>query len=75
MKKLILLAFMSTFAMSGMTNESANKAIENDRLCKIFTKKAETYESTMRDDSLAEATLVSYKKRVSVYCNSTSVTS
>lgn len=79
MKKLILLALMSAYAMSGFTNESEMKAIEtakeNDRLCKIFIKKVDTYKSTMRNDSLAEATLVSYKKRISAYCDTSSVRS
>lgn len=73
MKKLILLALMSAYAMSGFTNESEMKAIEtakeNDRLCKIFIKKIDRYESTMRNDSLAEATLVSYKQRMTAYCS------
>ena len=77
MKKLILLALMSAYAMSGFTNEAEMKAIEtaneNVRLCKIFTKKADTYESTMRNDSLAEATLVSYKKRKSAFCDPSAV--
>ena len=72
MKKLILLALMSTFAMSGFTNEAEIKAIEtakeNDRLCQIFTNKVETYKSTMRNDSLAEATLVSYEDRMDSFC-------
>lgn len=72
MKKLILLALMSTFALSSFTNEAEIKAIEtakeNNRLCKIFTNKAETYKLTMRNDSLAEATLVSYEDRMDRYC-------
>lgn len=77
MKKLILLALMSAYAMSGLRNEAEIKAIEkaneNDRLCKIFTYKADTYESTMRDDSLAEATLVSYKQRKDAFCHASRV--
>ena len=77
MKKLILLALMSAYAMSGLRNEAEIKAIEkaneNARLCKIFTNKADTYESTMRDDSLAEATLVSYKQRKSAFCDASTV--
>lgn len=79
MKKLILLALMSAYAMSGFTNEAEMKAIEtakeNDRLCKIFTKKVDTYESTMRNDALAEATLVSYKQRKSAFCDASAVKS
>lgn len=77
MKKLILLALMSAYAMSGSVNEAEIKAIEtakeNERLCKIFTTKAETYEATMRDDALAEATLVSYKQRKSAFCDASAV--
>ena len=73
MKKLILIALMSAYTMSGFANDAEIKAIEtakeNDRLCKIFIKKVDRYESTMRDDSLAEATLVSYKQRKDAFCN------
>jgi hypothetical protein len=73
MKKLILLALISTFAISGFTNETELKAKEeakeNSRLCKIFTNKVEQYKSSMRDDGLAEATLVSYEERMDKYCS------
>lgn len=78
MKKLIVLALMSTFAMSGFTNEAALKSVEsneNARLCKMFTVKVKNYESTMRNDELAAATLESYKKRMSTFCNKSSVKS
>ena len=75
MKKLILLALMSAYAMSGSVNEAETKAIEtakeNDRLCKIFTTKVDTYKTTMRNDSLADATLASYEKRASKFCDTT----
>ncbi|MEY3002367.1 MAG: hypothetical protein RLZZ428_742 [Pseudomonadota bacterium] len=76
MKKLILLALMGTYAMSGFTNEAevqaAQEATENARLCQIFTEKVKTYESTMRGDALAKATLDSYKVRQSKFCNTPS---
>ncbi len=78
MKKLIVLALMSTFAMSGFTNETELKAVEsneNARLCKMFTEKVENYQSTMRNDELADATLESYKKRMSTFCSTSSVKS
>lgn len=79
MTKLILIALMSSYAMSGFTNEAETKALEtaneNERLCEIFKGKVQTYESTMRNDGLAEATLDSYKKRMSAYCIATSVKS
>lgn len=76
MKKLILLALMSAYAMSGSFNETETKAIEtaneNARLCKIFTHKVEAYKASMRKDTLAEATLVSYEKRKDSFCNTSS---
>lgn len=73
MKKLILLALISTLAMSGFVNETQIKAKEeakeNNRLCEIFTKKVDTYKSNMRNDSLAEATLVSYEERMDKFCS------
>ena len=79
MKNILLLALMSTFAMSGFTNEAeikmASATTEDARLCKVFTSKVAAYEATIRDDSLAEATLVSYKQRMNAYCDSASVKS
>lgn len=78
MKKLILFALMSTFAMSGFTNEAESKAAEsneNARLCKMFTEKVKHYESSMRNDELAAATLESYKQRMSTFCSKSSVKS
>jgi len=72
MKKLILLAIMSTFAMSDLINEAEIRAQEtakeNERLCKIFTNKVTKYKTNMRNDELAEATLVSYEKRMDSFC-------
>jgi hypothetical protein len=77
MKKIIMIALMSTFAMSGFMNQEDIKEIkaaeENARLCEVFKGKVKTYESTMRNDGLAEATLISYRKRMSAYCNNTTV--
>lgn len=74
MKKIFLLALLSTFAMSGFTNDVDTKALEsekeNARLCEVFKSKVEEYKSTMRKDDLAEATLISYEKRMSSYCKS-----
>ena len=73
MKKLILLALVSTFAMSGFFNEAqvekekAQKA-EAERLCKIYTEKTEKYKATMRDDEFAKATLDNYVRVENKYC-------
>jgi len=74
MKKLILLALTSVFAMSGdLTSfNTVNTKSENKRLCKVFIEKAHTYQDTMRSDELAKATLDSYKDRVVTYCGAVS---
>lgn len=61
--------FAGFFAES---NETAQKAsMENERLCKLFTQKAETYKKTMRNDVLAKTTLASYEHRAALYCGKT----
>ena len=66
MKKLLLLAIATAFAMGGdFTNE-------NTRLCKAYIKKAHTYTDTMRSDELAQATLDVYKDKVVAHCGAVS---
>lgn len=59
----MMLALVSTFAMSGFMEEGetdkAQKA-EAERLCKIYTEKVKEYRESMRDDKLAQATLDNY---------------
>ena len=73
MKKLILLALMSTFAMSNFSTslnmEGFNAQEQDLRLCKVFIKKAHNYQETMDNSELAQATLESYKERVVSYCS------
>ena len=73
MKSLFLLLILFTFSFAGFFNAENNvtrkEQAENERLCKLFTEKAEQYQKTMRDDELAVKTLLSYKKRASLYCN------
>jgi len=74
MKQILLITLISTFAFSGFydsVDEAASKKseyVENERLCKMFTKKVEKYKNTMRDDELAAATLASYEHRAGIYC-------
>lgn len=70
MKKLILLALTSVFAMSGdfTSFNVVNSENENKRLCKAFIKKAHSYKETMRSDELAQATLDVYKDRILTHC-------
>ena len=73
MKYIIIFAIITTMSFSGFFNEKNAKAeaeyIENDRLCKLFTKKVEKYQINMRDDVLAKASLESYKYRAELFCN------
>lgn len=72
MKHIILFALITTISFSGFFNEQGakNKAeyIENDRLCKMFTKKVENYKKHLRDDMLAAASLASYEYRAELFC-------
>jgi len=73
MKKLILLALVSTFAMSGFFNEAQveQEKVQKEeaaRLCKIYTTKTEKYKATMRNDAFAEATLANYVRVENKYC-------
>jgi len=74
MKKVILMALVSTFAMSGFFNDAQIKQekeqkAEAARLCKIYTTKTEKYKETMRDDDLAKATLKNYVRIENKYCS------
>jgi len=73
MKNIIILALVSTFAMSGFFNEAQvekekEQKAEAARLCKIYTTKTEKYKETMRDDELAQATLANYVRVETKYC-------
>jgi len=50
-----------------------NIALEDERLCKIFQTKMESYKKTMRDDELAYTTLESYKQRAYIFCSEDSL--
>ena len=66
MKKLLLLAIATVFAMGG------DYTSENTRLCKAYIKKAHAYTETMRSDELAQATLEVYKDKVVAHCGAVS---
>ncbi|MBD3790261.1 MAG: hypothetical protein IE885_07885 [Campylobacterales bacterium] len=73
MKQIILTVFMSVFVFGGFYTDETKadklEVIEAQRLCNLFTQKAENYEKTMRDDDLARQTLVSYQQRAKLYCD------
>jgi uncharacterized membrane-anchored protein YhcB (DUF1043 family) len=73
MKKIILSAIISTYAMSGFSSEANMNnftTVKDDkRLCKVFIKKAHDYQTTMEDSEYAKATLDTYKERVVEHCS------
>jgi hypothetical protein len=72
MKILIMNLLLASVLMAGFFNDEQQgekaEMLENERLCKLFTKKVEDYKKTMRDDILAKTTLASYKHRASLFC-------
>ena len=70
MRKIILFIGLTTLIFSSPFNNTTenNDKVENDRLCKIFTKKVADYEKDNRGDALANRTLDSYKERKDKYC-------
>ena len=73
MKYFVTVLLMMTMASAGFFNENGEKEraqrLENERLCKLFTEKAEAYKKHMRDDDLARATLASYQERAKRFCD------
>ncbi len=73
MKYIVPLLLVATFASAGFFNENGEKEraqrLENQRLCKLFTEKAEEYKKHMRDDILAKTTLASYEHRAELFCS------
>lgn len=73
MRSLFFILISFTFSFAGFFNNDSNDTqkenMENERLCQLFTEKAETYKATMRKDALAVKTLQSYEKRAALYCS------
>ncbi len=59
----------SGFFDASVSDDAYKEALENERLCKLFTQKAAAYQKNMRDDMLAKATLASYKHRAELFCS------
>jgi len=74
MKKILLLALLSSFVMADMggwsqeTDEDKAEKVEAQRLCKIYTSKIAKYKETMRNDDLSHATLANYERLQTKYC-------
>ncbi len=73
MKYFVLVLLLATIASAGFFNENGEQEraqrLENERLCKLFTQKAEAYKKNMRDDDLARTTLYSYQERAKRFCD------
>lgn len=72
MKYPILFIIFTLVIHAGFFNEQSAKEkeeyLENARLCKVFTRKAEDYKAKLRDDFLAKASLASYMHRKDLFC-------
>jgi len=62
MKKLLIVTLMSVLAMVNVQAES------NVKMCKAFIEEAKTYQTTMKNDKLSQATLAFYKDEVVSFC-------
>ncbi|MDY0401844.1 hypothetical protein [Sulfurovum sp.] len=66
---LMVSSLLAGFFGSETKEAEEMKQQEDQRLCKLFTEKAEKYREKMRNDDFAAATLESYKKRAEIYCS------
>ena len=62
MKKILIMAIMSTLAMVNV------QAASNVETCKAFIKEAKSYQSTMNANNVSQATLAFYKDSVVSHC-------
>lgn len=73
MKKILLLALMSTFAMSSFTYGPSVKNItasaEDKELCKVAIKNAHDYKTNMQSDMSDNGVADAYKKIVVAHCS------
>ncbi len=63
MKKLLIITLMSVLAMVSAQAESSNV-----EMCKTFIEKAKSYQSTMKEDKVSQATFAFYKDEVVGHC-------
>ncbi|MCF6243727.1 MAG: hypothetical protein L3J43_01675 [Sulfurovum sp.] len=65
MKKLLLIALLSTFAMSEVTQSRLGKYTQ---ICKSYIDEAKVFQATMGDDALSKQTFEFYKDKVRIHC-------
>jgi hypothetical protein len=65
MKKLLLIALLSTFAMSEVVESKLGKYT---KICKSYITEAKAYKATMANDELSKQTFEFYKNKVIIHC-------
>ncbi|MFK5938514.1 MAG: hypothetical protein QM497_08975 [Sulfurimonas sp.] len=65
--KVFILVLISIFYTTTIYAEK-HVPKKDEKLCKIFKDKAVKYKKTMRNDEYAMKTLMSYQKRIKIYC-------
>lgn len=63
MKKILIIAIMSTLALV-----SVNAEVTDVAMCKTFINEAKAYQETMKEDEISKATLAFYKDSVVAQC-------
>lgn len=65
MKKLIIVALLSTFGMAESLTATKEKSIS---ICESYINQAKTFEKTMKQDDISKKTLAFYKEKMLVHC-------
>jgi len=65
MKKLLLIALLSTFAMSEVAQTRLGKYTQ---ICKSYIDEAKAFQETMGDDEISKKTFEFYKDKVRIHC-------
>jgi uncharacterized protein YunC (DUF1805 family) len=69
MKKLVIIALLSTFSMAEAASIQKGKSLQ---ICKSYIEQAGAYEKTMGTDEISKKTLAFYKEKMFVHCGSIS---
>jgi len=69
MKKLLLIALLSTFTMSEVAQTRLGKYTQ---ICKSYIDEAKAFQATMGDDEISKQTFEFYKDKVRIHCGTIS---
>ncbi len=67
MKKLIIIALLSSLAMAEVSTATKEKSIS---VCESYINQAKIFEKTMKQDDVSKKTLEFYKQKMLVHCGS-----